>query len=53
MEEVCETATIPGQYPSNTAVIAGDSIVNGIREERLSGKNYVVKVRNFPCATIE
>ena len=40
-------------YPSNTTVIAGDSIINGIHEERLSGKYGVVKVRNFPGATIE
>ena len=53
IEEICETTTIPGQYPSNTIIIAGDSIINGIREERLSGKNGVVKVRNFPGATIE
>ena len=53
IEEICETATIPGQYPSNTTVIAGDSIINDIREERLSGKNGVVKVRNFPGANIE
>ena len=52
-EETCETTTIQGQYPSNTTVIAGNSIINGIREERLSGKYGVVKVRNFPGATIE
>ena len=52
-EEVYEATTIQGQYPSNTTVIADDSIINGIREERLSGKNGVVKVRNFPGATIE
>ena len=52
-EQTCETTTIQGQYPSNTTVIVGDSIINGIREERLSGKYGVVKVRNFPGATIE
>ena len=52
-EETCETTTIQGQYPSNTTVIAGDSIINGIREERLSGKYGAVKVRNFPGATID
>ena len=52
-EETCETTTIQGQYPSNTTVIAGDSIINGILEERLSGKYGVVKFRNFPGATIE
>ena len=52
-EDTCETTTIQGQHPSNTTVIAGDSIVNAIREESLSGKHGVVKVRNFPGATIE
>ena len=33
--------------------IAGNSIRNGIREERLSGKNDMVKVCNFSGATIE
>ena len=41
------------QYPLNTTVLAGDSIINGIRGESLSGKYGVVKVRNFPGATIE
>ena len=40
-------------YPSNTTVIAGDSIINGVHEDRLSGKYGVVKVRNFPGATTE
>ena len=30
-EETYETTTIQGQYPLNTVVIAGDSIINGIR----------------------
>ena len=50
---ICETTAFQGQYPSNTTVITGDSIVNGIRDERLSGKYGVVKVCNFPSATIE
>ena len=41
------------QYPLNTTVLAGDSIINGIRGESLSGKYGMVKVRNFPGATIE
>ena len=45
--------TIQGQYPSNTTVTASDTIINGNHEERLSGKYGVVKVRNFPGATIE
>ena len=52
-EETCETTTIPGQYPSNTTATTGDFIINGIREERLSGEYGVVKVLNFPGATIE
>ena len=52
-EDVCETTTIKGPYSSNTAVIAGDSITNSIHEECLSGKSVVVKVHNFPGATIE
>ena len=50
---IYKTTTIQGQYPSNTTVIAGDSILNGIHEERLSGKYGAVKVRNFLGATIE
>ena len=41
---------IQGHYP---VIIAGNSVINGIREERLSRKNSVVEVRNFPGATIE
>ena len=52
IKEICETTTIQGQYPSNTTVIAGDTILNGIREESFSGKYGVVKV-HFPGATIE
>ena len=52
-EEICETMAIQGQYLLNITVIAGDSIIHGTREERLSGKNGVVKVRNFLGATIE
>ena len=49
-EDLCNDSK--RQYPSNTTVIVGDSIINGIREERLSGINGVVKVCNFPGATI-
>ena len=34
-------------YPRNTIVIAGDSITNGVIEDRLRCKNHVVKVQNF------
>ena len=40
-------------HPRNTIVIAGDSIINGVFEERLRRKNHVVKVRNFPGANVE
>ena len=52
-KEVCETTIILGQYSSNATVIAGESIINGIHEKRLSGKNGVVEVRNFAGVTIE
>ena len=39
--------------PRNTIVIAGDSIINGVFEERLRRKNHVVKVQNFPGANVE
>ena len=51
-KDVCET-TIQGQYPLNTTITDKDSIINGVREERFSGKNGVVEVHNFPGATIE
>ena len=51
-KDVCET-TIQGQYPLNTTITDKDSIINGIREERFSGKNGVVEVHNFPGANIE
>ena len=37
-KEVCQTKMTQGPYPTNTTVTAGDSIINGIREEHLSGK---------------
>ena len=40
-------------YPRNTIVIAGDSIINGVFEDRLRRKSHVVKVRNFPGANVE
>ena len=52
-KEACQTTTIQGQYPSNTTVVAGNFIINGICEERLSAKCGVVKVHNCPGATIE
>ena len=52
-EKTCKTTKIQGQYPTNATLIAGDSIISGICEERLSGKNGVVKVCNFAGATIQ
>lgn len=49
----CETTTNQSQYPTNTTVIAGNVVTNGIRDERSSGKNGIVKVRNFADATRE
>ena len=41
-----------GLYPSGTTVIVGDSIINGVIEERINKKDRSVKVRNFPGATV-
>ena len=41
-----------GLYPNGTTVIVGDSIINGIIEERINKKDRPVKVRNFPGATV-
>ena len=40
-------------YSRNTIVIAGDSIVKRVFEDRLRTKNHVVKVRNFPGANVD
>ena len=42
-----------GKYPDGTAIIIGDSILNGIIQERLSRKERVVKVHNFRGATVD
>ena len=42
-----------GKYPDGTAVITGDSILNGIIQERLSRKGRFVKVHNFRGATFD
>ena len=47
------TSSSQDLYPSNTIVIAGDSIINGVFEDRLRRRNHVVKVRNFPGANVE
>ena len=40
-------------YHRKTIVIAGDSVINGVFEDRLRRKNHVGKVRNFPGANVE
>ena len=41
-----------GLYLSGTTVIVGDSIINGVIEERINKKDRAVKVQNFPGATV-
>ena len=41
-----------GLYPNGTTVIVGDSIINGVIEERLNKKDRPVRVRNFSGATV-
>ena len=41
-----------GLHPNGTTVIVGDSIVNGVVEERINKKDRPVKVHNFPGATV-
>ena len=45
--------TEKGQWPKNTTLIVGDSIINGVLEEGLCGGGRNVKVRNFPGATVD
>ena len=40
-------------WPKNTILIAGDSMINGINEKRISTKFKSVKVRCFSRATID
>ena len=40
-------------YTRNTIVIAGDSIINEVFEDRFRRKNDVVKVQNFQGANVE
>ena len=37
-----------GLYPNGATVIVGDSIINGVIEERINKKDRPIKVRNFP-----
>ena len=45
--------TEKGQWPKNTTLIVGDSIINGVLEEGLGGGGRNVKVRNFPGAKVD
>ena len=59
MKVPCPTASnkkddsSPATYPPNTTIIIGDSMLNGIEENKLSMKHRNVKVRNFPGANID
>ena len=50
-ENVYDNESTP--WPVNTVLIAGDSIINGIDEKRISKKNSNVKVRYFNGALVE
>ena len=52
MNESISKLTHQGLYPSGTTVIVGDSIINGVIEEKINKKDRLVKVRNFPGATV-
>ena len=39
-------------YPNGTTVIVGDSIINGVIEERINQKDRLVEVRSFPGAIV-
>ena len=41
------------QWPIGTAVIVGDSILNGVVEENLCGQGRVVKIKRFPSSTVD
>ena len=40
------------KWHKNTTLFAGDSMISGIDQERLSIKWRIIKVRSFPGATI-
>ena len=40
-------------WPENTCLIVGDSILNNLKESKLTEKNRVVKVRAFPGSNIQ
>ena len=46
MNEALSKLKHRGLYPSGTAIIAGDSIINGVIEERINKKDRPVKISN-------
>ena len=52
MNEASSKLKHQGLYPNGTTVIVGDSIINGVIEERINKKDRPVKVGNFPGATV-
>ena len=41
------------QWPIGTTVTVGDSILNGIVEEKLCGQGRLVKVKRFPGSAVD
>ena len=48
-----KTGETKWKYPDGTAVIIGNSILNGIIKERLSRKGRTIKVHNFRGAAVD
>ena len=51
IENVYDNESTP--WPENTILIAGDSVINGTNEKRLSKKKSNVKVRYFNGVLVE
>ena len=41
------------EWPDNTCLIVGSSIISNLNEKRLSKSNKLVRVRSFPGSTVE
>ena len=48
-----KTQNNKGGWPKETIAIIGDSIINGVMEEKLCGKGRIVKVRHFPGSNMD
>ena len=48
-----KTGNVINIWPKSTTLIVGDSIINGVLEERLCGGGRNIKVRSFPGATVD